>query len=53
MLFDWIKVELIAFFSSVIGIALFMFIKAIMSRFYKGIKFSMQDERTKTLTDAL
>ena len=41
MLFDWIKVELIAFFSSVIGIALFMLVKAVMSRFYKGIKFSM------------
>jgi uncharacterized membrane protein len=41
------------FISNIIGIAIFMFIKSILSRFEKKIKNSITDERCMKLTDAL
>lgn len=51
--FDWIRLENVVYLSNIFGVALFLTLKSFMSICMNGIKFSMQDERSKNLTDVL
>lgn len=49
----WIRFEAFLFLANIVGIAIFMFTKSILSRFDKKITNSIVDERSMKLTDAL
>lgn len=53
LMVKWIRFEAFLFLSNIVGIAIFMFTKSILSRFGKKIKNSIVDERCAKLTDAL
>jgi len=49
----WIRFEAFLFLANIVGIAIFMLTKSILSRFDKKITNSIVDERSMKLTDAL
>jgi hypothetical protein len=49
----WIRLESFLFLANIAGIAIFMFLKSILSRFNKKISNSIGDERSMKLNDAL
>jgi hypothetical protein len=53
LMMKWIRFEAFLFLANIVGIAIFMFTKSILSRFDKKITNSIVDERSMKLTDAL
>jgi uncharacterized membrane protein SpoIIM required for sporulation len=53
LMMKWIRFEAFLFLANIVGIAVFMFTKSILSRFDKKITNSIVDERSMKLTDAL
>lgn len=49
----WIRVEAFLYVSNVVGIAVFLFIRSMMSRFHMKVVVWMQDYKCERLTDAL
>lgn len=49
----WMMLEGCLFICNFLGIVMFMFIRALLSRFNKRLNFTILTERTEKLTDAL
>ena len=53
LLLRWFHVEQALFIANTVGVSAFLMIKIMMSRLQTSIRFSMQDEKMKRLTDCL
>ena len=53
LFFQWVKVEVVVFTSSILGIFVLMGLKTTMRKMRTKLQFSVKDLKTTVLTDAL